>query len=105
MGTDGTLRRHNGWEIRNADGLYWDGRGAWVPVGMRWCGHSRRSMRRLAKEVGGTLVQMVLVRRTKTGRTVVRCPECASMARGTCTGRLVHDEFTLCPVHDERARA
>lgn len=75
---EGTIRRHNGWEIRNADGLYWHStHRAWEPVGTRWSGFSRREMRRIAREVGGVVVRLTLVRRTRTGRTAVLCPECA----------------------------
>ena len=76
------IRRHNGWEIRNKDGLYWDSHSKmWAPVGMRWSGFGRREMRKMAREVGGTLVHMVLVRRSRTGRTAVRCPDCAARLR------------------------
>ena len=37
-------------------------------------------------------------------RIAARRRECEAVDRMACTGSLVHDEYTVCPVHDSRQR-
>ncbi|HSX22349.1 MAG TPA: hypothetical protein VLE97_06190 [Gaiellaceae bacterium] len=37
-------------------------------------------------------------------RVFMRIQACRHASEPPCTGTLVHDEFTLCPRHDERRR-
>lgn len=94
------LRRCNGYEIRNAEGLYWDSaHEIWVPIGTRWSGFSRREMWRLAREVGGVVVRLTLVRRSRIGRTAIRCPECAARhAVGSISGSGTSGSTATAPV-------
>lgn len=77
MSNEPQIRRPSGCEIRNAEGLYWDDQEKrWSSIGTRWQGFRRRDMLRKARTVGGKLVRLTLVRRSRTGRTAVRCEEC-----------------------------
>jgi hypothetical protein len=97
------IRRPNGYEIRNAEGLYWDDRVGWTTIGMRWGGYRRRDMLAKARKVGGKLVRLTLVRQSRTGRAAILCPECSVLAQENARLVLELDRLRVRVTELERA--
>jgi hypothetical protein len=57
-----------------------------------------------ADPCGHEVCRAVRASRAARAEEVAGAPRAGASEEPQCTGRLVHDEFTVCPVHDERGR-